>query len=102
MKEDIKLYNRDGADLKLVNAWDNVWKLEVDKEHEYVIQYMRVIYKENVDYKDATDALDPKNYEAIDPSGGPMIGLGDIFEGYKLIEFMDCTTFIMEYEGDNN
>lgn len=101
MKE-IKLFNRDGADLKLVNIKDNIWKLEVDRKHEYVLHYMRVIHKENIDYTNARGALDPKNYLAVDPSGGPMINLGDIFEGYKLVEFIDCVTFVMEHEGDNN
>lgn len=96
MKE-IKLYNRDGANLKLVNTKDNIWELKVDKNHEYVLRYMRVIFKEN------SETLNPKNYLSVDPSGGPFITLGDVFEGYKLVEFINSTTFIMkENEGNNN
>ena len=48
MKE-IKLFNRDGADLWLKkcnkqiepNIW--MWHLDVDKEHSYVLDYCRCI-----------------------------------------------------------
>ena len=77
----IKLYNRDGADLWLKkcdkqiepNIW--MWYLDVDKEHEYIFNYCRII---------GDDILEP---EAIDPSGGPMLSLGDEFEGkYKIVK----------------
>lgn len=81
MKDKIKLYNRDGADLWLKkcnkqiepNIW--MWYLDVDKEHEYIFEYCRYIGK---------NILEP---EAIDPSGGPMLSLGDEFEGkYKIVK----------------
>ena len=81
MKNKIKLYNRDGADLWLKkcnkqiepNIW--MWYLDVDKEHEYVLNYCRII---------GDDILEP---EAIDPSGGPMLSIGDEFEGkYKIVK----------------
>lgn len=96
MKKEIKLFNRDGANLKLVNTADDIWELKVDKKHEYVLRYIRIIFKEH------SETLNPKNYLSVDPSGGPFITLGDIFEEYKLVEFINSTTFIMEYEGDNN
>jgi hypothetical protein len=61
----IKLYNRDGADLKLV---PKVWELQVDEDHKYILEHMRVGLGE-----------DNKTIEMIDPSGGPYITLG-----YKL------------------
>jgi hypothetical protein len=52
-----------------------MWYLDVDKEHEYVLNYCRLI---------GDNFLEP---EAIDPSGGPMINLGDEFEGkYKIVK----------------
>lgn len=95
MKE-IKLFNRDGADLRLKYQQNNEWILSADKEHEYVIRYMRVIFKEH------SNVLSSENYEAIDPSGGPMISLGDTFEGYKVVGFKNTITLIMEHEGDND
>jgi hypothetical protein len=80
MKE-INLYNRDRANLRLIksdkqidkNIW--VWYLDVDKEHKYVLDFCRYI---------GDNFLEP---EAIDPSGGPMINLGDEFEGkYKIVK----------------
>jgi hypothetical protein len=78
----IKLYNRDGADLWLKkcskqidkNTW--MWYLDVDKEHEYIFEYCRFI---------GDNLLEP---EAIDPSGGPMLSVGDTFENgkYKIVK----------------
>ena len=77
----IKLYNRDGADLWLKkcnkqiepNVW--MWYLDVDEKHEYILKYCRYI---------GDNLLEP---EAIDPSGGPMLSIGDEFEGkYKIVK----------------
>lgn len=81
MKE-IKLFNRDGADLKLVQKYlkeiephITEWELQVDEKHRYVLEFCRYI---------GDNFLEP---EAIDPSGGPMINLGDEFEGkYKIVK----------------
>ena len=83
----IKLYNRDGANLcleKVRNIETNIseWIMKVDNKHKYCLEYMRIIG----DY--------PKTIEAVDPSGGPMIGLGDEFEGkYKIVNIINPTTF---------
>ena len=81
MKE-IKLYNRDGADLKLVQKhlkeiYPHIteWELQVDEKHKYVLEFCRYI---------GDKFLEP---EAIDPSGGPFISLGDEFENkYKIVK----------------
>ena len=82
MKDKIKLYNRDGADLWLKkcdkqiepNIW--MWYLDVDKEHAYVLDYCR--------YIGGNPLLEP---EAIDPSGGPMLSVGDVFENkYEIVK----------------
>lgn len=98
MKE-IKLHNRDGANLKLVRTDDpTLWKLKVDRRHQYIFMYMRGIYKEG------TKDFNCENLESIDPSGGPMISIGDIFENkYKVVGFKDFTTLIIsEDEGNSN
>ena len=96
MKDKIKLYNRDGADLWLKkcnkqiepNIW--MWYLGVDKEHSYVLDYCRYI---------GDNLLEP---EAIDPSGGPMLSLGDEFEGkYKIVK-INSTNNIWISERNNN
>lgn len=87
MKE-IKLFNRDGANLKLVqkNLMEiepgiTEWELQVDKKHDYVLEYVRLIGKWS-----GTDSK--LGYiEAIDPSGGPFISLSDEFENkYKIVK----------------
>lgn len=99
MKE-IKLYNRDGAHLKLVKLNEKnpgIWKLEVDKEHEYIFEHMRIVGKEH-----APNMQNPNNWFAIDPSGGPYITLGTEFEGkYKVTGFINALTIIMD-EGNYN
>lgn len=91
----IKLFNRDGADLwlekiKEVEKGIGEWRLYVDQKHLYCLQFIRVIG----DY--------PNDIEAIDPSGGPMIGLGDEFEGkYKIIKIINPTTFLISENGNN-
>ena len=97
MKDKIKLYNRDGADLWLKkcnkqiepNIW--MWYLGVDKEHSYVLDYCRYI---------GDNLLEP---EAIDPSGGPMLSVGDEFEGkYKIVKINSANDiWISERNNDN-
>lgn len=83
----IKLFNRDGADLWLEKIRDiseksSEWRLYVDSKHLYCLNYMRIIG----DY--------PKKIDAVDPSGGPMIGLGDKFmDKYKIVNIINPTTF---------
>ena len=96
MKE-IKLFNRDGANLKLVQKHlkeiephITEWELQVDEKHKYVLEFCRYI---------GDNFLEP---EAIDPSGGPMINLGDEFEGkYKIIKIVDCTTLWLSERNNN-
>ena len=92
----IKLYNRYGANLwlectnKKIDDSIFVWALTVDPEHSYVLNYMRIIG----DY--------PINIEAIDPSGGPMLSLGDEFEGkYKIVKINSANNIWIS-ERDNN
>ena len=96
MKE-IKLFNRDGADLKLVQKHlkeiephITEWELQVDEKHKYVLEFCRYI---------GNNFLEP---EAIDPSGGPMINLGDEFEGkYKIVK-INSVKSIWISERNNN
>ena len=96
MKE-IKLFNRDGADLKLIQKHlkeiephISEWELQVDEKHKYVLEFCRYI---------GNNFLEP---EAIDPSGGPMINLGDEFEGkYKIVK-INSVKSIWISERDNN
>ena len=97
MKGKIKLYNRDGADLKLVQKHlkeiephITEWELQVDKKHGYVLEFCRYIGDNLLEL------------EAIDPSGGPMISLGDEFEGkYKIVK-INSTNNIWISEGNSN
>ncbi len=97
MKE-IKLFNRDGADLRLVQKHlkeiephITEWKLQVDKKHEYVLEFCRYI---------GDNFLEP---EAIDPSGGPMINLGDEFEGkYKIVKINSTNSIWISERNNNN
>ena len=93
----IKLFNRDGADLYIEKSEQQVepniyvWNLKVDKKHEYCLEYMRCIGNY------------PDNIEAVDPSGGPFISLGDEFEGkYKIINIINSTTFYISERNKNN
>lgn len=94
MKE-IKLFNRDGADLRLVHLKEiepgiTEWELQVDKKHNYVLEFCRYI---------GDNFLEP---EAIDPSGGPMISLGDEFENkYKIVK-INSVKSIWISERNNN
>ena len=93
----IKLFNRDGANLKLVQKHlkeiephITEWELQVDEKHKYVLEFCRYI---------GDNFLEP---EAIDPSGGPMINLGDEFEGkYKIVK-INSVKSIWISERDNN
>ena len=69
--KDIKLYNRDGADLKLVSEDGKLWEFQVDKNHEYVLKYCRLGFKE-----------DNKTIDFIDPAGGPFLRVGEKIENY--------------------
>jgi len=96
MKE-IKLFNRDGADLKLVQKHlkeiephVTEWKLQVDEKHKYVLEFCRYI---------GDNFLEP---EAIDPSGGPMISLADEFEGrYKIVKINSTNNIWISDNGNN-
>jgi hypothetical protein len=84
----IRLFNRDGANLGLekgsyLEPHTYEWHLKVDDEHNWVLKYLRIIG----DY--------PTKIEAVDPSGGPFISVGNTFEGdkYKIIEIISPTIF---------
>jgi hypothetical protein len=96
MKDKIKLYNRDGANLWLKkcnkqiepNIW--MWYLDVDKEHSYILDYCRYI---------GDNFLEP---EAIDPSGGPMLSLGDEFEEkYKIVKINSINNIWISERNNN-
>lgn len=101
----IKLFNRDGADLWLENTGEQVveniviWKLNVDNEHKYVLEFCRYIGE----YGKAEDgAIEFSDIQSIDPSGGPMISLGDEFEGkYKIVK-INSVNNIWISERNNN
>lgn len=86
----IQLPNRDGADLRLEQSIDNIWHLVVDDKHSYCLKYMRV------GYTDKTN-----NIEFVDPSGGPMLEVGDKFKKYEIVKIINPTTFELR-ERDNN
>ena len=92
----IKLYNRDGADLWLENTGEQaaeniaIWKLNVDSKHKYCLEYIRVIGNY------------PYEIEAIDPSGGPMLSVGDVFENKYEIVKINSTNDIWIGERNNN
>ena len=84
MKE-IKLYNRDGADLKLVSEDDNLWKFQVDDKHKYVLEYCRVGYQN-----------EDKEIDFVDPSGGPMLSCGQsISKDYVIDSIIDVDNQLM-------
>ena len=96
MKDKIKLYNRDGADLWLENTGEQIaeniakWKLNVDDKHKYCLEYIRFIGNY------------PSEIEAIDPSGGPMISVEDVFENKYEIVRINSINDIWISERDNN
>ena len=104
MKE-IKLFNRDGADLKLVQKhlkeiepYITEWELKVDKEHSYVLEFCRFIGEHQIE----NNKVNWDVIEAIDPSGGPFISLGDEFEGkYKIVKIISTNSiWISERNND--
>ena len=92
----IKLYNRDGADLWLENTGEQaaeniaIWKLCVDDKHKYCLEYIRFIGNY------------PSEIEAIDPSGGPMISVEDVFENKYEIVKINSANDIWIGERNNN
>jgi len=92
----IKLYNRDGANLRLENTGEQVaeniarWKVCIDDKHKYCLEYMRIIGNY------------PLEIEAIDPSGGPMISVGDVFEDKYEIVKINSINDIWIGERNNN
>lgn len=84
MKE-IKLYNRDGADLKLVSEDGNLWKFQVDDKHKYILEYCRVGYQN-----------EDKEINFVDPSGGPMLSCGQtISKDYVIDSIIDVDNQLM-------
>ena len=84
MKE-IKLYNRDGADLKLVSEDGNLWKFQVDDKHKYILEYCRIGYQN-----------EDKEIEFVDPSGGPMLSCGQtISKDYVIDSIIDIDNQLM-------
>lgn len=63
--EEIKLFNRDGADLRLISEDKKLWKFKVDKKHAYVLEYMRYGVEK-----------DGRTICMMDPSGGPYLTIG--------------------------
>lgn len=61
----IKLFNRDGANLRLVSEDGILWKFDVDKDHKYVLEYIRYGFEN-----------DNKTIIMMDPSGGPYLSKG--------------------------
>ena len=84
MKE-IKLYNRDGANLKLVSEDGNLWKFQVDDKHKYILEYCRVGYQN-----------EDKEIEFVDPSGGPMLSCDQtISKDYVIDSIIDVDNQLM-------
>ena len=84
MKE-IKLYNRDGADLKLVSEDGKIWKFQVDDKHKYILEYCRVGYQN-----------EDKEIDFVDPSGGPMLSCGQsISKDYVIDSIIDVDNQLM-------
>ena len=104
MKE-IKLFNRDGADLKLVqkhlkeiDPHITEWELKVDKNHSYALEFCRFIGE----YQVNGNKVNWDTIEAIDPSGGPMLSLGDEFEGkYKIVKINSINSIWISERTEN-
>lgn len=76
---EIKLYNRDGADLRLVSEDGLLWRFKVDTEHQYVLEYMRYGLEN-----------DNRTICMIDPSGGPYLTIGSkIGQDYVIDAFIE-------------
>lgn len=77
--------NRDGAKIWLEHLYDNTYKLNTDKS--FVLEYMRVIFDNLPDDSSTYDFNwngKKAKCNAIDPSGGPFISVGETFDGYKI------------------
>lgn len=104
MKE-IKLFNRDGADLRLVQKYlkeiepgITEWELKVDEKHGYVLEFVRFIGN----YDKDKNSVDWSVIEAIDPSGGPFISLGDEFENkYKIVKINGVKSLWLSERNNN-
>lgn len=90
----IKLFNRDGADLNLVQKREiepgiSEWELQADDKHDYILKYTRYIMDNGV-------------IEAIDPSGGPFISLGDEFnDKYKIVKINNAKSLWLSERNNN-
>ena len=62
---EIKLFNRDNGNLKLISEDGKTWKFNVDEKHKYILEFMRY-------------GLDDDNetINMVDPSGGPYLTIG--------------------------
>ena len=98
----IRLYNRYRARLYLYRDDESTpikpeiyeWKMIVDPDHKYILEYCRIIYKEGLD----SDIM------AIDPSGGPFLPVGQKFqnEKYEIIKINSTKSiWISERINDN-
>ena len=102
----IRLYNRDGANLwleqkqiKEIEPYISEWELKVDDKHSYVLEFCRFIGEHQVD----GNKVNWNTIEAIDPSGGPMINLGDEFEGkYKIVKINSAKNIWISERDNNN
>lgn len=77
--------NRDGAKIWLEHLYDNTYKLNTNKS--FVLEYIRIIFDNIPDDSLIYDFNwngKKANCNAIDPSGGPFISVGEIFDGYKI------------------
>ncbi len=104
MKEEIKLPNRDGANLWLEKISETeypnifIWELKIDDKHKYCLEYTRL----GGDYKVSNNKVIWSFIEFVDPSGGPMINLGDEFEGkYKIVKIIDYNKFMISERNNN-
>ena len=86
----IQLSNRDNADLRLENTDGNIWNLKVDKKHEYCLKYMRVCYFNGTN-----------DIEFVDPSGGPMLSVGDKFKEYEIVKIISPLIFELRERNNN-
>ena len=87
----IRLANRDGASMWLEYIGPyfseekaSFWQLKVDDKHKYCLEYMRIVGELN-------------HIEAVDPSGGPFLSLGYVFNNeYKIIQILNASLFILK------
>lgn len=86
MKE-IKLNNRDGADLRLrqITEDSDLYRLTVDDEHKYCLEYIGVSASCNSENK-------VLHYHSIDPVGGPLLVAFDEIDNYIIEEIINCNT----------